>query len=383
MAYQLGNSMAKNTFHAGSPSAAYGGALREYLYVTGLAPVLALVFLSGCGTVLPIAGVTNTAFFPSGVHAAVNSGVTIPCATGCHFTNYTMANGLPSNVITSVFVLGPVIYVGTSAGVAYSTSPSTTWTVLNHASNNLANDSVTALYVVADSPSNDLYVGTPSGLSIALAANGSSLFANNTGFTVTGCGTSSVVNSVLVGSVVYVGTNGQVFSASLGTPPLSFSAASVPGCFNNYKLSFDASQNVYAVENSTFIYRAPAGTSSFSCTGSSPISIDSFFAYTNLYLGFGFPYYGGALSANSGTTLSFFPISSSSAVSSMAAVEAGSQITLYAATTGDGVFISTNGGAQFSHYTTSSGLGSNTVNAVITQGTTVYAATNSGLSIGQ
>ena len=54
--------------------------------------------------------------------------------------------------------------------------------------------------------------------------------------------------------------------------------------------------------------------------------------------------------------------------------------TVYA-TTGAGLSISTDGGATFTNKTTSNGLGSNLVNAVYATGSTIYAATAGGLSI--
>ena len=54
--------------------------------------------------------------------------------------------------------------------------------------------------------------------------------------------------------------------------------------------------------------------------------------------------------------------------------------TIYAATNG-GLGISTNGGTSFTNYTTTNGLGSNTVRRVYVSGSTIYAATTGGLSI--
>jgi hypothetical protein len=54
--------------------------------------------------------------------------------------------------------------------------------------------------------------------------------------------------------------------------------------------------------------------------------------------------------------------------------------TVYAATN-DGLSISTDGGASFSNKTTTNGLGNNTVREVFASGSTVYAATEGGLSI--
>jgi len=54
--------------------------------------------------------------------------------------------------------------------------------------------------------------------------------------------------------------------------------------------------------------------------------------------------------------------------------------TIYAATFG-GVSISNNGGTSFTNYTTTNGLGNNVVNGVYVSGSTIYAATDGSLSI--
>lgn len=54
--------------------------------------------------------------------------------------------------------------------------------------------------------------------------------------------------------------------------------------------------------------------------------------------------------------------------------------TIYAATEG-GLSISTNGGTTFTNYTTADGLGNNIVYGVYAVGSTIYAATHGGLSI--
>ena len=55
---------------------------------------------------------------------------------------------------------------------------------------------------------------------------------------------------------------------------------------------------------------------------------------------------------------------------------------IYAATDG-GLSISTNGGSSFTNYTTTNGLGNNIVNGVYASGSSIYAATRGGLSIAQ
>jgi hypothetical protein len=57
--------------------------------------------------------------------------------------------------------------------------------------------------------------------------------------------------------------------------------------------------------------------------------------------------------------------------------------TIYAATNGGGLSVSTDGGLSFTSYTTANGLGSNFVNSVFIDGSTLYAATGNGLSIAQ
>ena len=54
--------------------------------------------------------------------------------------------------------------------------------------------------------------------------------------------------------------------------------------------------------------------------------------------------------------------------------------TIYAATQG-GLSIATNGGSTFTNYTTTNGLGNDSLNGVYAIGSTVYAATQDGLSI--
>ena len=54
--------------------------------------------------------------------------------------------------------------------------------------------------------------------------------------------------------------------------------------------------------------------------------------------------------------------------------------TVYAATS-SGLGISTDGGANFTNYTATNGLGSNNVRSVYAIGSTIYAATQGGLSI--
>jgi hypothetical protein len=55
---------------------------------------------------------------------------------------------------------------------------------------------------------------------------------------------------------------------------------------------------------------------------------------------------------------------------------------IYAAT-GGGLSISTNGGTSFTNYTTANGLGSNFMRGVYASGSSIYVATEGGLSIAQ
>jgi hypothetical protein len=59
-----------------------------------------------------------------------------------------------------------------------------------------------------------------------------------------------------------------------------------------------------------------------------------------------------------------------------------SDSSIYAATDG-GLSISSNGGDSFTNYTTANGLGGNTLCWVYANSKTIYAATNGGLSIAQ
>ena len=59
-----------------------------------------------------------------------------------------------------------------------------------------------------------------------------------------------------------------------------------------------------------------------------------------------------------------------------------SSSTIYAATGGGGVSVSTNNGTNWTNYTTANGLGDNYVYGVFAIGSTIYAATWGGVSIG-
>ena len=128
------------------------------------------------------------------------------------------------------------------------------------------------------------------------------------------------------------------------------------------------------------MYRAPAGTVTFSNTGAAFEGISSVFAETNLYLGLAT--FGIGQSSNWGSTLSYDFVEINYAITSLVAVESLVN-NIYAGTLGSGLFISVNSGNSFTPYTTANGLGSNSVNSVFTLGTQVFVGTTNGLSIGQ
>jgi hypothetical protein len=86
-----------------------------------------------------------------------------------------------------------------------------------------------------------------------------------------------------------------------------------------------------------------------------------------------------SISTNNGATFTNYTTTNGLGDNSLFGVYAVGS-TVYAATLG-GLSISTNNGATFTNYTTADGLGDNFVLGVYAVGSTVYAATNGGLSI--
>ena len=127
--------------------------------VVRMSAVFAMVIFS-----FTLAGCPTQASYPSTItpiYAATNLGLEV--YDGTSWKNYTTANGLASNNVTSVVVSGSgsgaVVFVGTAAnGISYSTGSTwSTWTIANGLGSNVINN----LFLTSN-----LYAATSSGLSI-------------------------------------------------------------------------------------------------------------------------------------------------------------------------------------------------------------------------
>jgi hypothetical protein len=308
----------------------------------------------------------------SAVYAATQSGLSISANGGTSFTNRTIANGLGSNVVKNVLVSGTTIFVATDGGLSISTDGGTSFSNRTTA-NGLGNNQVNNVFVSGS----NVYAACPSGVSIS--TDGGSTFSNR-GFA---AGVVGGVQDVFVsGSYVYAATHlGLSVSADGGA---SFThRTTADGLFSNGLGGVWASgSTVYAVnivEGAGFSVSTDHGTTFTIRSTNGPVSEQSrdiFVSGSNLYLATG---RGLFISTNGGadfvkrTTADGLGSNGTSAV-----FVSGS--TVYVATE-SGLSISTNGGTSFVNRTTSQGLGSNDVDGVFASGSTVYAATFGGLSI--
>jgi len=78
------------------------------------------------------------------------------------FTNKTIANGLGSNMINSVYFNGNTIYAGTDGGLSISTDGGASFTNKT-TSNGLGSNMINSVYFNG----NTIYAGTDGGLSIS------------------------------------------------------------------------------------------------------------------------------------------------------------------------------------------------------------------------
>jgi len=303
------------------------------------------------------AATTPAGFGPS----ATGGGLSISTDGGATFINKTTANGLGSNDVRGVFVVGstvyaatyPVGYPGTGGGLSISTDGGANF-INKTTANGLGSDAVTSVFVSGGK----IYVGTQltnyttfnGGLSIS--TNGGSTFTTQkTGITTAPgaapgdlCGTydasnpgnrnygCNTVNAVYVnGNDIYLGTGrGEVFSRDGGST------------FSNPSLSL--------------------GTVTANGVSSSG---------SNVYISA----HGLNISRDNGATiasLKFFNENGNGVFTS------GSNV--YFASW-DGLQISTDDAATFVTDTTQNCLGDDMINGVFVSGSTIYAATSGGLSI--
>ncbi len=286
--------------------------------------------------------------------SATGGGLSISTDGGATFTNKTTANGLGSNDVRGVFVVGTTVYAATGGGLSISTDGGTTWTNKN-TTNGLGSNEVTSVFVSGGK----IYVGTRNtdfvtpngGLSIS-ADGGSTFITKKTGMTTAAapgaaagdlCGSydantfsgnynCNTVNAVYVNGLdIYLGTGrGLVYSRDGGAT------------FSNVAGGFGVSSINGISASGSNVYASSHGLN---------ISRDS---------GASFP------------ELEFFSENGNGVFSS------GSNV--YFASWA-GLIISTDNARTFAIDTTASGLGDDNVNGIFVSGTTIYAGTSGGLSI--
>ncbi|MCB9341328.1 MAG: hypothetical protein H6577_24660 [Lewinellaceae bacterium] len=106
------------------------------------------------GTVRGIAVVNNT-IYAATFTAPSSGGVSISTNGGTNFTNYTTANGLGSNRVNDVYVVGSTVYAATQAGLSISTNGGTSYTNYT-TSDGLGSNSITKVFAVG----NTVYAAT-------------------------------------------------------------------------------------------------------------------------------------------------------------------------------------------------------------------------------
>ncbi|MCX6417477.1 MAG: OmpA family protein [Actinobacteria bacterium] len=140
------------------------------------------------------------------VYAATDAGLSISTNGGASFTNYTTANGLGSNNVSGVFVVGNTIYASTTdttygygnptvGGLSISTNGGTTFTNKNMA-NGLGSSDVKAVFV----DGNTIYAGTSISAKVIATSPVTNMEVNSGIVTLT----TSADNGLAVGSIVYV-----------------------------------------------------------------------------------------------------------------------------------------------------------------------------------
>ncbi|MFN0112932.1 MAG: beta strand repeat-containing protein [Blastocatellia bacterium] len=351
------------------------------------------------------------------IYAATFGGLSISTNGGASFTNKTTANGLGGNVVYGVYVAGTTVYAATNGGLSISTNGGASFTNRTTA-NGLGNNIVYGVYAVGAT----IYAATNGGLSIS--TDGGASFANYT--TASGLGGNSIQGVHATATSIYAATNGGLslcppLPADINVTGNSLTIASgdqMPDAADGTDFGNAAANTNVVVRNFTIESR---GTGELHLTGTpkvalggtnsadfsiamqpdSPVrGVTTFlvnFAPTatgvrtaavsianndeneNPYI---FAIRGTGTPTPNGPVCTNFTNKGTGSGLGNNSVEAVHTVgsTVYAATA-NGLAISTNGGASFSNRTTASGLGSNTVYDVYAAGTTVYAATANGLAI--
>ena len=159
---------------------------------------------------------------------AGSSGIFISTNSGSSFTQKTRADGLATNRVTSVAVVGGTIYVAMindnnsspalTGGVAITTDNGATFTNKRTA-DGLGSSQVNGIQVIGTT----VYAATNGGLSISTNSGGS--FTNYTTSNTTGFGGNFVGSMYVTNSKIYAGTSNGLSACSPVTPSVSIAAS--------------------------------------------------------------------------------------------------------------------------------------------------------------
>jgi len=286
--------------------------------------------------------------------SATGGGLSISTDGGATFTNKTTANGLGSNDVRGVFVVGASIYAATGGGLSISTDGGATWTNKN-TTNGLGSNEVTSVFVSGGK----IYVGTRNtdfvtpngGLSIS-ADGGITFITKKTGM-----------------------TTASAPGAAAGDLCGSYDASAFSGNYNcnNVNAVYVDGSDIYLGTGRGLVYSRDGGQTFSNLAGGFGVSsINGISASgSNVYASS----HGLNISRDSGASfpeLEFFSENGNGVFS------IGSNV--YFASWA-GLIISTDNARTFAIDTTASGLGDNFVNGIFVSGTTIYAGTSGGLSI--
>ena len=359
-----------------------------------------------------ISGSVTLQFGSGGVSATTNP-ITLSSAPQVVTTYYTPVQqsqssytSLPSNEINAIASSGDTVYVATQFGLGITTN-GTKFQVKTMAQG-LPNNEVDQLAVLGSS----VFVPTPTGLYISQDGGGS--FAPSSAFS-----TSTILDVAVFGSSVYVlwqVQNGVALSVSsdsgktfqqMSVPLTSWSPHPYWGIPQN-PIQFPPQSGLFVSSNGTIYLYAGSGLLISGDGGQSfqpATGIPSTAQVTQVYATAALIYAavapngdgsgGGIWISNDGgadftpqqpasgmgsNTVNAFVVSGSMVYAAMGTGTTGGSCTIFCNSTG-GVSISKNGGSTYTNYTTANGLPSDNVLNVVVSGGAIYALTDAGLAV--
>jgi hypothetical protein len=262
------------------------------------------------------------------IYAGTYGGLCVSTNDGANFTTYTTANGLGDNQVNGIALQGGTIYAATKGGLSVSTDGGSHFT--NYTTANGLGDNVVYGVVVNG---NAIYAATAEGVSIS--SDGGETYANYG--KANGLAAYPIVGvSVPSGNTIYAATpEGLSVSVNNGVTFTNFTTSNGLGDNQVNAVSVQGAQ-IFAATLNGLSYSSSGGQL-FTTSALGLINRDVYCEYiagNSLYLG-----------------------------------------------TGGGLGISIGNGTIFSNYSQINGLGTNPVWSLFAQGDTVYAGTNSELTV--